>query len=569
MEEARTEPALTFRGRPPIASAVGSALLLWTTFPPLGWHWLAWLALVPFLTLVSSKRSASTLYLAAWAGGFVFWGLAVQWVRLTDESAWIAWLAMALALSAFWPLALVMIRLAVHRLKLPLMLAAPIVWVALEYVRAYIFTGFPWYYLAHSQHAILPVIQIADFAGSLGVSMVIVAVNAWIVDLLSLPLLCPGTARPRLTNAQVRRLVAVACFVLGTLAYGGHRLGSSTFRDGPRVAMLQSNMVQHLKDAHTHEETLAIYQRLITRAVGAPRKPDLIVWPETSYPYHFVQIASDVSTATIAEQLQKLGAEKSFTADLRLHQRAEILAHLRGMTDAAGVPMVIGGIVDDHRSDALSRYNAALLFQPGNPAPQIACKMHLVPFGEYVPLIETFPWLTVFTPYSNGHIPSLSHARAPAWLDLGSYRLAAAICFEDTVPQVFRRLMAEAKDGRHPDIVLNLSNDGWFHDSSEHEMHLAASVFRAVEHRVPLARAVNTGISAIIDGNGRVVASMPTKKEDQYLEGVLAGVVPLDDRTAAYTVWGDWLGQSCLAITLGWVPLAWIYPKLRPRRDNP
>ena len=117
------------------------------------------------------------------------------------------------------PLALVMIRLAVHRLKLPLMLAAPIVWVALEYVRAYIFTGFPWYYLAHSQHAILPVIQIADFAGSLGVSMVIVAVNAWIVDLLSLPLLCPGTARPRLTNAQVRRLVAVACFVLGTLAY--------------------------------------------------------------------------------------------------------------------------------------------------------------------------------------------------------------------------------------------------------------------------------------------------------------------------------------------------------------
>ena len=105
MEEARLEPAPLPRGRHPITSAVGSALLLWTTFPPLGWHWLAWLALVPFLTLVSSRRSASTLYFAAWAGGFVFWGLAVQWVRLTDESAWIAWLAMSLALSAFWPLA--------------------------------------------------------------------------------------------------------------------------------------------------------------------------------------------------------------------------------------------------------------------------------------------------------------------------------------------------------------------------------------------------------------------------------------------------------------------------------
>ena len=461
-----------------------------------------------------------------------------------------------------------MIRLAVHRLKLPLMLGAPIVWVALEYVRAYICTGFPWYYLAHSQHAILPVIQIADFAGSLGVSVVIVVVNAWIVDLLTLPLLRPGTARPRLTNAQVRRLVAVAFVVFGTLAYGSHRLSSSNFRDGPRLALLQSNMVQHLKDGHTHDETIAIYQRLIARAVGAPQKPDLIVWPETSYPYHFVQIAPDVSTATLTEQLRKLGADKSFTTDLRLRQRAEIRAHLRGITDEAGVPMVIGGIVDDHRADALARYNAALLFRPGDPEPQIVYKMHLVPFGEYVPLIESFPWLTVFTPYTNGHIPSLSHARAPGWLELGSYRLAAAICFEDTVPQVFRRLFAEAKDGRHPDIVLNLSNDGWFHDSSEHEMHLAASVFRAVEHRVPLARAANTGISAIIDGNGQVVASLPTKKDDTYLEGVLAGVIPLDDRVGAYTVWGDWLGQSCLAITIGWIPLAWFYPGLRPRRDH-
>ncbi len=129
--------------------------------------------------------------------------------------------------------------------------------------------------------------------------------------------------------------------------------------------------------------------------------------------------------------------------------------------------MVIGSIVYDHRPDSLSRYNAALLFRPGAPAPQVVFKMHLVPFGEYVPLIETFPWLTVFTPYSNGHIPSLTHARGPAWFELGPYRLAAAICFEDTVPQVVRRLFREAKDGRHPDVLLNLSNDGWFHDSAE------------------------------------------------------------------------------------------------------
>jgi apolipoprotein N-acyltransferase len=94
-------------------------------------------------------------------------------------------------------------------------------------------------------------------------------------------------------------------------------------------------------------------------------------------------------------------------------------------------------------------------------------------------------------------------------------------------------------------------------------MHLAASVFRAVEHRVPLARAVNTGISAIVDGNGRVLDSLPTLKE-----GVLTGVIPLDDRAGPYTHWGDWLGQSCLAATIGFLPLSLVYPNLRRRRPE-
>ena len=99
--------------------------------------------------------------------------------------------------------------------------------------------------------------------------------------------------------------------------------------------------------------------------------------------------------------------------------------------------------------------------------------------------------------------------------------------------------------------MLNLSNDGWFHGSSEHDMHLAISVFRAVENRVPLARAVNTGISALIDGNGRVLDALP-----KLTEGVLTGTVPLDDRTSLYSAWGDWLGLFCLAVSIGLLPLA-------------
>ena len=102
------------------------------------------------------------LYLGAWAGGLVFWLLSVQWVRLTDPTAWLAWLVMASVFSVWWPAFLALARLAVGRLRMPLMMAAPILWVALEYVRAFILTGFPWYYLGHSQYRFLTLIQIAD-----------------------------------------------------------------------------------------------------------------------------------------------------------------------------------------------------------------------------------------------------------------------------------------------------------------------------------------------------------------------------------------------------------------------
>ena len=136
-----------------------------------------------------------------------------------------------------------------------------------------------------------------------------------------------------------------------------------------------------------------------------------------------------------------------------------------------------------------------------------------------------------------------------------------SICFEDTVPQVIARLFREAAADRQPDVLINLSNDGWFHGSAELDMHLAIGVFRAVEHRVPLARAVNTGLSALVDGNGEIRAFLP-----KDTEGLLAVTVPLDDRRSLYTRFGDWLGLSCLAVTIGLVPLG-IFRK--PRRLSP
>jgi apolipoprotein N-acyltransferase len=191
-------------------------------------------------------------------------------------------------------------------------------------------------------------------------------------------------------------------------------------------------------------------------------------------------------------------------------------------------------------------------------------KLHLVPFGEFVPLVESCPWLVALTPYrGSDHVPGLDFGREPRWFDLGKYRLATAICFEDTVPHLVRRFFAEAPGGHQPDVLINISNDGWFQWSEELDMHLAASVFRAVENRVPLVRAVNTGISALVDGNGRIVASLP-----KDTARVLSVLVPLDAREGLYTHWGDWLGTACVLVAVGLVPIG-LAKTLAARRARP
>lgn len=544
-------------GRHPATASVVSAVVLWTTFPPADWGWLAWCALVPLFLQIPSKRSPRSIYFGAWLGGLVFWMLAIQWVRLSDESAWLGWLTMAGVLSLFWPVFMLLARMAHLRLRLPLMIAAPVIWVALEYARAYFMTGFPWYYLAHSQHLVLPVIQISDITGSLGVSFLIAVVNAWFVDLLTLPLLNPGPKGARLTLSQSLRLATIVVMLGFTLLYAAIRMNGAGFRDGPRVALLQSSFIQRLKESKTPEEILGVYERLIARAMQNGPKPDLIVWPETSYPYGVVEISPKLDPAALERQLSDNRIKASATEWDSRHKA--ILEQLHGMSDASGVPMLVGSLLYDHTPESFSKYNAAILFEPKSPTLQVYNKWHLVPFGEYVPLIGTFPWLTVFTPYSNGYVPSLTFGRESKTLHVGAYSIATAICFEDTVPQVLQRFFGGGASS-HPDFILNLSNDGWFHGSEEHDMHLAVSVFRAVEHRVPLARAANTGISAIVDGNGRVVAALPKLVQD-----VLSGVIPLDDRRGLYSSWGDWLGQTCLAITIGLIPLSY----LRRGRTNP
>jgi apolipoprotein N-acyltransferase len=167
-------------------------------------------------------------------------------------------------------------------------------------------------------------------------------------------------------------------------------------------------------------------------------------------------------------------------------------------------------------------------------------------------------------------MPSLDPGPGPSTLNLGPWRFGTPICFEDSVPHVARRLAA-APNGHPTDVLLNLSNDGWFRGTAAHQLHLASSILRAVELRMPVARSVNTGTSALIDGNGTVLASLDPPARDappNAAEGVLTVEVPLDPRTSFYMRTGDWLPIACLALCLGSVPIA-LGLALRDRRRRP
>jgi apolipoprotein N-acyltransferase len=540
-----------------LAAGVASGLLLWTTFPPLEWGGLAWVALTPLFWLATVRGAPVQTYLAAWAGGLVFWILAVPWLSMIGPGAWIGWVVLALVFSLWWPLFLGLARWAGVRMGVPLILAAPISWVTVEYLRAYFLTGFPWYYLAHSQYRYLYVIQIADVTGSLGISLLIAMVNAWLVELVTTPLFRRVRGRPRLTPGQSARLWMMTILVGSTLCYGAFRVSTARFRPGPRIALLQSNLRQSHKFRSDPFEVHAGFKRLIARALSHDR-PDLIVWPETSYPFGFIMAAQRLDPDAFKDQVSSI---TTMTSKEWLQKQEDVLADIRSMTRDFGVPMLIGSAVYDHQPDRLHRYNSALLFEPSSPDYTFYHKMHLVPFGEFIPLIDTLPFLARLTPYRD-KIPDLSFGRDPRIFAVGPYRFAASICFEDTIPQVIGRFFRRDDQAHEPDLLINLSNDGWYPGSSELDMHLAIGVFRTIEHRVPLARAVNTGFSALIDGNGEIRYRLPKSVEDE-----LVVQIPLDDRTTWYSRWGDWLGVSCLAITIGWIPMGLIrgFRRSRPQ----
>jgi apolipoprotein N-acyltransferase len=371
-------------------------------------------------------------------------------------------------------------------------------WLAVERLRGSGELGFPWFQLGYSQHAYVPVVQLAALGG-------VGLVTAWVLALNVLAWRAwTGTARAR-AGAGALLLLALA------FAWGARVLDAAPRGAGPVVALVQAAIPGELKWSGRHvPEILARFLALSDSAAARSPAPALIVWPETA------------TGSYLRRQPDQAIAVASFAA-------------------RTGVPVFTGLADWEAGADGRIRtYNAATRFAPdGTIGPRYA-KRHLVPFGERMPFQWLMPALGRLELGQAEWTPGDSSVRFPS----AAGPFACLVCFEAIFPDLAR---ADVRAGAR--WIVNVTNDEWFGDSPALDQHAGMAVFRAAENRVPLARCANTGVTLVVDSHGRVVGRLPILRP-----GVLAVALPPPGAPAPFTRLGDWPGTlalvACAALAL-------------------
>lgn len=388
----------------------------------------------------------------------------------------------------------------------------PVLWISLEFLQTYLITGFPWMLLGYGFHQSLPFLQLVDLTGVYGLSALVVLWNIGLYDLLRSRANGHYTWRPA--------AVALAC-LLTVLAYGYNRLPivRQQMAQAPSlaVAVIQGNIEQGRKwDPAYQQETLKIYEELTLQSRS--QAPQLVVWPETAAPFFFLR-------------------------DQKLSPLVEAVARQSGSYLLFGSPAFESG------PDGESFFNRAYLLAPDGTIIGYYDKAHLVPYGEYVPLRRFFPFIGKMVPMVGDFV----EGPVGRVLNLPEADLGTLICFESIFPYLSRAMVANGAN-----LLVNLTNDAWFGRTSAPYQHLAMSVTRAVENRVSLARAANTGISALAQPDGSILW-----QSDLYTTTAHTASLPLLARESFYTRFGDLFAWFCVGLTVLGMFGGWFITRTR------
>lgn len=466
-------------------------------FPDVGF--LAWIFLVPLILgihryklwhkLILSLLSAMIMYF-----GILYWFMtAMQVYGGLNFFEGFAAMAIAVAMmSVIFALFLTCACWINHIVKIPFFILLPLFMVTEEMAITHIpFGGFPWALVAYSQHEWVQFFQWIDHTGVLGLSLFIYLINGLFADGLLLFIHRKQIDKmvSRYLLIFVLVILSLYCSFLSNRNYDTHK----TSKGSLNVGMVQGNISQDMKwDPYHAEDNLNVFLKLTNTAVkdGA----DVVIWPETAYPYGIRE--------------EKLAQEKFLDKE-----------HL-------STPLIFGAVVAHSAVGQKTIHNSVVMADVDANMKDVYHKMHLVPFGEYLPLKKYLSFL----PNLTKSIGEFDAGEKYVLFDVSGIKLASLICFED----IFQE-QARENSLRNADILVNFTNDAWYGDTSAQYQHLVFSQFRALENRRYLLRVTNTGISAVINPSGVVIDQLEPFKESYLLANL-----KIEEMQSYYTLHGDY-----------------------------
>jgi apolipoprotein N-acyltransferase len=534
----------------PWLAAICSGLLYTGCFAPFNLTWLCWIALTPLIAAIWFSGRESRLpwirnLLLGYVAGLAFFWTALSWLTTVTVLGWFVlafYMAIYFALWAWfcgllrpretkkqsvattkWDEMLAQARSAAapprspwtkstNNLLLAFVLAAA--WTTQEWLRGWVFSGWGWNGLGVALHDNWPLIQIVEFTGVAGLSFMVAFANVILVTTVRRLILEARTHAPRPHFDLTLTMAAI----VGVLTFGLRAGQVSTPTKPLRVAAVQSNVPQNQKfDPQFTRKIFDQFRHLSEIALRSNSPPDLLIWPESSMP-----------GPVLAGQ-----ENYRFVMNLAASAESDLLL----------------GTIDEENGDV---YNAALLVSDGGERVQVYRKLHLVPFGEYVPGRHRVPLLArIVGDQVPGDFKAGKEYTVFA-LTTGDVQVAPLICFEDTIGELTRQFVLPSETNPGANLLVDITNDGWFLHSAGSHQHLANAIFRCVETRRPMVRAANTGVTCFINQFGRVTQMLRDETGSTFTEGVLTGEikVPTEHELTFYTRHGELFAKFCTVITL-------------------
>jgi apolipoprotein N-acyltransferase len=500
--------------------AVLSGALLALSFPKFGSGVVAWVALAPlFVALAESRGGLDSFRLGYITGavssvGIVYWTalVVVQYGGLSLPVGIGVMCLLCLALALFPSLFAWMVGTWHGTFGPRALLAAPVAWVATEILRAHTLFNFSWCLLGYSQHANLPVIQVARYGAVYAVSLVVAQVSAVLAYVVV-------ETRPRPRRAAA---LATAGVMAAVLAHGWWVASRPVVESGRiRVALVQASVLQEEKwDSDQAWRNLGLHIDL-TRLAAADRAR-LVIWPESAVPFYFDH------SAALARELQSLVRERG-------------LYLIFGNDDREG---------SDERRERF--WVGAKMLTPEGELGLRYHKVRLVPFGEYVPIQSVLTLGGRVSAKVVKQVADFTPGTEYATGLVDGHKVGTFICYEAIFPDAVREFAAAGAE-----LLVNITNDAWYGRTSAPYQHMAMAAFRAVENGKYLVRAANTGFTAVVDPHGRVL-----QRTSLFDRTMLVRDVPFVRGTTFYARHGDVFAWSCLALSAALTALARF-----PRRE--